>query len=105
MNKDYFKFCCGDNDCAITDQDDYKINTLYHFVIDQHLFDGKWIFIAKHIDFQLYSTVNPNPQDFENVKLYVSDPWATSFGSYGIVSNLEVTDLSLNPPIAVSDGK
>ena len=57
------------------------------------------------IDFKLYYVKNPNPKPLEDVKLYVSDPWAPSFTSHGIISNLEVTDLDQNPPIAASDGK
>ena len=105
VNRDYFKFCCGYNDCTITDQDDYELDTLYHFKITQELLDGKWIFRARHIDFKLYYVKNPNPKPLEDVKLYVSDPWAPSFTSHGIISNLEVTDLDQNPPIAASDGK
>ena len=65
------------------------------------------MFKVNHIDFKQPDKpiINPNPKEYENVKLYVSDPWDASFRSYGIVSNLEVTDLTENPPIAVSDGK
>ena len=105
MNKDYFKFCNGDNGCTITDDEDYELDTLYHFKITQELLDGKWVFRARHIDFKLYYVENTNPKALEDVKLYVSDPWAPSFVSHGIISNLEVTDLDQNPPIAASDGK
>jgi hypothetical protein len=81
------------------------LDTLYHFKITQELLNGKWVFRARHIDFELYYVENPNPKALEDVKLYVSDPWAPSFTSHGIVSNLEVTDLDQNPPIAASDGK
>ena len=109
VNHDFLKFCCGDNDCYITDnvQNNYEINTLYHIKITQELLDGKWMFKVNHIDFQLKPIENPDQEtkEYENVKLYVSDPWTSSFESYGIVSNLEVTDLTENQPIAVSDGK
>ena len=110
VNNNYFKFCCGNNDCYITKNVNtgYKINTLYHIKITQERnLAGKWMFKVNHINFQLEPIENPDQdtKGYENVKLYVSDPWISSFRSYGIVSNLEVTDLTENQPIPVSDGK
>ena len=106
INKDFFKFCCGSNDCVILENDKYELDTLYHFKIWQEEDkDGKVIFKARHVDFELYKTENPSPKDYENVKVYVSDPWSDSFASHGTISNLEITDLSLNTPVVVSEGK
>ena len=107
LNKDFFRFCCGNNDCVTLNggKDKYKLNTLYHFKITQELEGEKVMFKARHVDSQLYFTENPSPKEYENVKLYVSDPWSDSFASHGTISNLEITDLSLYTLAVVSEGK
>ena len=38
----------------------------------------------------IYSGENTDPKDFENVKVYVSDPWYASFTSeYGLLENFK----------------
>ena len=46
--------------------------------ISQELSDGEYHLKVLVDDNLSFSIVNPNPQDFENVKVYASDPWYTA---------------------------
>ena len=35
--------------------------------------------------------INPKPESFPRVKIYLSTPWLPSMGSHGTLSNLRIT--------------
>ena len=70
--------------------DDFTIGKKHHYTIQQLPdSDGLMKFTIEIDGKVMKSMVNNNPQDYENVKLYVSDPWHDSFQTrYGKLENL-----------------
>ena len=66
----------------------YKFNfdQTYHFVIAQN---GEGIFKIEMDGNVVQEIQNENPQDFDNVKAYFSDPWHAEF--HGCLSNLQIS--------------
>ena len=61
----------------------------YHFVIEQTVEDGIVMYKIIVDGEVVHSKQNNNPQDFNNVMAYVSDPWRNPFD--GCLENLELT--------------
>ena len=61
----------------------------YHFVIEQTLEDGIVMYKIIVDGEVFYSKQNNQPQNFNNVMAYVSDPWTPTFD--GCLENLELT--------------
>ena len=59
-----------------------RLNVTIEQIFDS---DGKVIYRIVINEASVYSIENHANKDFENVKVYLSDPWYSSFKSYGIV--------------------
>ena len=75
----------------------FELNTLYHVKIKQEKIVGStsgnfsiWI-NDKYILFK----ENDQLKNFDNVRLYLGDPWHSSFKSYGKLTDLKVTNLGM----------
>ena len=97
----YFHTCFrvnGDDDYC--QQYDYQLDKLYHFEISQHKKSSQYYSTGEAtysitINGELiHEIINTTPMKFENVKLYLGNPWYESFAPYGTVSNLEINDLN-----------
>ena len=68
----------------------FDLNTKYHVVIQQYEENGKIMFqIIVNGDVKDY-VENTQPQDFDNVKVYLSNPWMEPLSSeYGVVENFK----------------
>ena len=49
--------------------------------------DGEYHLVASVDGSEIFDHVIKNPEDFSDVKLYLSDPWQESFGDYGELEN------------------
>ena len=58
--------------------DTSPLDTWIKIEISQELSDGEYHLKVLIDDDLSYSIVNPNPQVFDNVKVYASDPWYTA---------------------------
>ena len=73
----------------------YELNKTYHIVISQtQSHTGNFEYCIKIDGIILHSVSNDQPIVFENVLLYFSNPWHTSLGGYGKLSNIEFNNLS-----------
>merc|ERR1711993_183386 len=62
----------------------------YHLKIEQFQKDGKIMYQVMINGKTEYSAENTDPKDFENVKVFASDPWHDAFTSeYGILENFK----------------
>ena len=68
----------------------YQLNTPYHIEISQLKNDGIVTYSIRIDNVQVHSTVNTDVEVFPAVKLYLSNPWRSTFGTYGTVRNLWV---------------
>ena len=68
----------------------YQLNTPYHIEISQLKNDGIVTYGIRIDNVQVHSTVNTDVEVFPAVKLYLSNPWRSTFGTYGTVRNLWV---------------
>ena len=97
----YFHSCFhvnGDDDYC---QDyDYQLDKLYHFEISQHNKPSQYystgeatyrIMVNGEV---IHEIINTTPMKFQNVKLYLGNPWYETFAPYGTVSNLKINDLN-----------
>ena len=56
--------------------------------ISQNFVNGQYIYLIKLNNTLIFSTVNIQPEDFSNVKVYASDPWHKAMK--GFVRNLDI---------------
>ena len=68
----------------------YQLNTLYHIEISQLKKHGIVTYSIRIDNVQVHSTVNTDVEVFPAIKLYLSNPWLSTFGTYGTVRNLWV---------------
>ena len=69
----------------------YELNKEYHFEISQQKnSEGEYWYSIK-VNGETFDDVkNETPLKFEDVKLYLSDPWSESFAPFGKLSNLKI---------------
>ena len=66
----------------------YQLNTPYHIEISQLKMADSVLYSIRINNVKVHSTVNTEVRTFPNVHLYLSDPWLSTFGTYGAVKNL-----------------
>ena len=93
VNKDKYFYISTDLNGKVdkgTLKFNYDIGKKYHLKIEQFQKDGKIMYQVMINGKTEYSAENTDPKDFENVKVFASDPWFTSFTSeYGILENFK----------------
>ena len=79
-----------DNFCV---HHEYQLNQWYHFQISQFMIPNtdKGQYRIKVNCKTVHETLNSQPRSFPEAKLYLSNPWIPSLGSYGTMSNLTIT--------------
>ena len=69
----------------------YELNKEYHIVISQQKnSEGEYWYSIKVNEETFDDVKNETPLKFEDVKLYLSDPWVESFAPFGKLSNLKI---------------
>ena len=69
----------------------YELNKDYHFEISQRKnMKGEAIYSIKINGETFHEKVNTTPLKFNDVKLYLSNPWQETFASYCKLSNLKI---------------
>lgn len=69
---------------------DFDVGKKYHLKIQQIQSGNKIIYEVLVDGNTIHSGENTNPKDFENVKVYVSDPWHDAFTlEYGVLENFK----------------
>ena len=66
----------------------YQLNTPYHIEISQLKKNNIVTYSIRINNVTVHSTVNTDVEVFPAVHLYLSDPWLSTFGTYGAVKNL-----------------
>ena len=70
---------------------EYQLNQWYHFQISQLINPtGGAVYRIRVNGNTVHEIPNSKPKDFPEAKLYLSNPWLPSLGSYGTLSNLTV---------------
>ena len=93
VNKDKYFYISTDLNGKV-DKGTFKFNfdmyKKYHLKIEQFQKDGKIMYQVMINGKTEYSAENTDPKDFENVKVFASDPWHDAFTSeYGILENFK----------------
>ena len=71
---------------------EYQLNEWYHFQISQFKIPtGGTVYRIRVNGNDVFEIQNLVPRNFPEAKLYLSNPWLPSLGSYGTLSNLIVT--------------
>jgi hypothetical protein len=78
----------GDHDHAFDFS--YQLNTPYHIEISQLKKNDILMYSIQINNVTVHSTVNTDVEVFPAVHLYLTDPWLSTFGTYGTVRNLWV---------------
>ena len=107
LNKNkFFRICyqvnipmnryCYIDICTYCKNYNYELNTDYHFEISQQRNpSGEAIYSIKVNGVTFDEVVNTAPLKFEDVKLYLSNPWFDTFAPFGNLSNLKlIADLT-----------
>ena len=69
----------------------YEVGQKYNIIIQQYQNENGKVMYEIIIDgLLMYSIENQQPKDFDNVKVYVSDPWTYPFN--GWIENFEVSN-------------
>ena len=72
----------------------YELDRTYHIVISQtQSRTGKFEYCTKIDGLNIHCLINDQPRIFENVYLYVSDPWHQSLEGHGKLNNLEINSI------------
>ena len=93
----YFHICSGVNGnanyCRFYP---YNLKQSYHFEISQKKnSNGEAVYKISVDGTIFHEVINTTPKNFQNAKLYLSDPWSASFAPHGTLSNLRIiNDLS-----------
>ena len=70
---------------------EYELNKEYHFEISQQKnSEGEYWYSIKVNEETFIDVKNETPLKFEDVKLYLSDPWSETFAPFGKLSNLKI---------------
>ena len=70
---------------------DYELNTDYHFEMSQQRNpNGEAVYRIFVNGELLHEIINTTPLKFQDVKLFLSDPWYDSFAPFGKLSNLKI---------------
>ena len=93
VNKDKYFYISTDLNGKV-DKGTFKFNfdmyKKYHLKIEQFQKDGKIMYQVMINGKTEYSAENTDPKDFENVKVFASDPWHDAFTSeYGKLENFK----------------
>ena len=93
----YFKSTIDGNGDYVNRFFGVKLNFDYK-IIESQQYDtvGKLIYTVTVNEQVLYSVENTNPLTINNGLLYLSNPWFTSFGNYGQVSDVTVISGPIN---------
>ena len=84
----------NDNTFYVANYFTFELGRKYHYTIQQELkADGQFHLVASVDGSEISNHVIKNPEDFDNVKLYLSDPWGESFADYGTLENFKWTAL------------
>ena len=67
-----------------------KENEWINIQISQHITDGVYVYEIRINGNSVHSVKNNKPQDFNNVKVYISDPWY--FKLNGFIHNLAIRE-------------
>ena len=80
-----------------------KLNEWFSLNISQQLTNGKYMYKITNGDAVLSETENTRPENFSNVKVYVSDPWHPA--NPGILRKLTVGGVGIDtlPPWSQSE--
>ena len=69
----------------------YELNKDYHFEISQHKNSkGEAVYSIIVNGETVHKIVNKTPLKYNDVKLFLSDPWHETFGPFGKLSNLKI---------------
>ena len=90
----YFKICSavnGKRNYCIWSK--FDLDEKYHFLIQQYVMNGKIMYKIEKNGQSIASFENKMAQDFNNVKVYISDPWYKPFTSdYGLLENFKISN-------------
>ena len=90
QNRGFFHLQSGTNNDTfyVFNSFDFELGRKYRYSIHQALKqDGEYHLVASVDGSEIFDHVIKNPEDFSDVKLYLSDPWQESFGDYGELEN------------------
>ena len=77
---------------------DYTLNQWYHIeILQKENSNGKIIYSIEIDGLTVHEVVNTQPQIFEKVILYTSDPFYPSFAPFGELKNLNIANLDKFP--------
>ena len=98
----YFLICSGvngnNNYCK---EYPYNLKQLYHFEISQKKNSNGEAVYKLSVDGTIFhEVINTTPKNFQNAKLYLSNPWYRSFAPHGTLSNLRI----INEPSKLDSG-
>ena len=98
----YFHICSGVNGnanyCRFYP---YNLKQSYHFEISQKKnSNGEAVYKISVDGTIFHEVINTTPKNFQNAKLYLSDPWYASFAPHGTLSNLRI----INEPSKLDSG-
>ena len=96
QNRGFLHMQSGNNDNTfyVANYFTFELGRKYHYTIQQELkADGQFHLVASVDGSEISNHVIKNPEDFDNVKLYLSDPWGESFADYGTLENFKWTAL------------
>ncbi|XP_065653613.1 SCO-spondin-like isoform X1 [Hydra vulgaris] len=79
----------GSADNAFVYNNLFPLNTWSSIHISQKLFYAKYSYIIKLNKTTIFSTINTKAEDFQNVKVYASDPWHKTLK--GFIRNLSIS--------------
>ena len=72
----------------------YNLNQWVHIeILQKENSNGEIIYSIEIDGLTVHEVVNTQPQRFEKVILYTSDPWYPSFASFGELKNLNIVNL------------
>ena len=72
----------------------YQLNQIYKFEISQMGNEnGKAMFSIKINGSTIHEVINTTPTILSKAHLYLSDPWYSSFASYGKLSKLKIANI------------
>ena len=75
----------------------FQLNTTYHFEATQEYnLNGQAMYKAAVNGSTIFEGVNTTPMKFQDVKLYLSNPWNNCFADYGSLANLKIISVDKN---------
>ena len=97
VNQDFFHICYNFNGTEYCHNYNYKLNEEYHFEISQNKnSNGEAIYNIKVNGKTFHEIINTTPLKFQNVMLYLSNPWHETLAPFGKLSNFKIiADLTM----------